>query len=162
MPQSRQRTPMLGKAGPIDDVPMDVVVDKRNRALSQGDQSAELSRLRQSEATLIEQLEAKEFVMQELLQKLATANDELKAAKMTGRGAGGGGQSAAPASTPARPASGASPSTVAARGSGLSYDSLVEKLEQMVLDGKKAEVKGDEDDGGGVWDDEGFYDRPWH
>ena len=22
--------------------------------------------------------------------------------------------------------------------------------------------EGDEDDGGGVWDDEGFYDRPWH
>ena len=55
----------------MDDVNAQVMISEhQRRALTVGDQSAELTRLRKSEAALSEQLEAKEYMLQELIGQL--------------------------------------------------------------------------------------------
>lgn len=143
--QQQQQLSQRGGAGSRTMVRSDTIGSNFSSA------DAEIGRLRRIESELTEQLEAKEFMLQELYGKLAAASEELKAAKQAskggggggggggGKGGGGGGKGGGGGGGEGGPSSGA-PSTVdasprstakgaASRWAGLTYDQLIEQLE---------------------------------
>ena len=99
-PRSASKAPPRRASFEFEELPEHpVVLDGKQRqaagastmSLSGSSSSGELSRLRQSEAELAEQLQAKEEVLQEVLQQLGDANKQLLMSSTSSASSGGGG-----------------------------------------------------------------------